>query len=126
MIPIIGPLFSFLTTSVEAYAEHKKLKMQHKNEVSRAKIRRVQKLDDADADWDKLMAQGSLDSWKDEWWTLILSIPAILAFFPSAVGHVLAGFEALEQMPAWYKAAVGLAIAAAFGFRKFADRNRFK
>ena len=65
------------------------------------------------------MAQGSQVSWKDEWFTILLSIPAILAFIPGAVGYVEQGFKALNGMPDWYKAAFGLAVAASFGYRKF-------
>lgn len=122
MMPIIGPILSLITTGVEKYAENRQLKQEQKNEVEKAKIRRIQNLDEADADWDKIMAEGSQNSWKDEFWTIILAIPAVLAFFPPTVDYVLAGFEALKQMPDWYKAAVGIAIAAAFGFRKFANR----
>ena len=118
-IPILGPLLSLVTTGVEKYAEHKKLEQEEKTAIKKAKVRRAEKLDEADADWDKIMAEGSKESWKDEFWTIVLAIPAVLAFFPPTVDAVLAGFEALEQMPEWYKAAVGVAIAAAFGFRKF-------
>lgn len=118
-IPIIGPIISLITTGVEKYAENKKIKQEQKFAVEQAKLRRIQNLDEADANWDIIMAEGSKDSWKDEFWTIVLAIPAILAFFPFTVEYVLAGFEALELMPEWYKAAVGVAIAAAFGFRKF-------
>lgn len=118
MIPILGPLISLITTGVEKYAEHKKLELEQKGEIIAARTRRIQKLDEADANWDTIMAEGSQNSWKDEYWTIVLSIPAILAFFPGAVEYVLAGFEALNKMPDWYKAAVGIAIAAAFGYRK--------
>jgi len=94
MIPIIGPLISLITTGVERYAENKKLKAEAKIELGKAKIKRIQNLDAADADWDTLMAKATEASWKDEYWTIVLSIPAILAFFPSMVDDVLAGFNA--------------------------------
>ena len=121
MIPIIGPLISLFTTGVARYAEHKKIKAEGKIAIEQAKVRRIQKLDTDDANWDRVMAESSNDSWKDEYWTIVLSIPAILAFFPSMVDDVLNGFEALEAMPDWYKAALGIAIGAAFGFRKLSQ-----
>ena len=122
MIPILGPLISLVTTGVERYAENAALKQAQKGAKEMAKLRRIENLDANDADWDKIMAAATENSWKDEFWTIILAIPAVLAFFPFTVDYVLEGFIALDQMPEWYKAAVGVAIAAAFGFRKFANR----
>ena len=121
MIPFIGPLISLITTGVEKYAENRKLKADHKNAIEQAKIRRIENLDVADANWDTIMAQGSQNSWKDEFWTIILAIPAVMAFIPSLDIYVVKGFQALSGTPDWYKAALGIAIAASFGYRKFVD-----
>ena len=58
----------------------------------------------SEADWERLMAQGSQNSWKDEWLTILFSIPLILAFLPFewADQAVTNGFAALERMPSWY------------------------
>jgi hypothetical protein len=120
MIPIIGPLLGLISTGVEAYAEHNKLKLQQKSALEQAKIDRIKAIDAADADWDRIMAEGSVNSWKDEYWTLVLSVPAILAFFPDMVPHVKAGFQALSEMPEWYIAALLTAVAASFGMRTLA------
>ena len=121
MIPIIGPLLSLVSTGVSAYADHKKLKQEHKQAIEQAKIDRIKNLDAADADWDRIMAKNSGESWKDEWFTILLSIPAILAFIPQMEEYVAAGFDALHAMPDWYKAAFLTAVAASFGMRKLAQ-----
>ena len=121
MIPFIGPLISLITTGVEKYAENRKLKADHKNAIEQAKIRRIENLDVADANWDTIMAGNSRDSLKDEFWTGVLAIPAVMAFIPGWDIYVIAGFKALAETPQWYQAALGLAIAASFGYRKFAD-----
>jgi len=59
--------------------------------------------------------------WKDEFWTIVLSIPLIGVFFPGWVDVFIAGFEALERTPEWYRWAVAVAIGSAFGVRKFAE-----
>lgn len=117
-LPIIGPLISLITTGISSYAEHKRLQQEGKNEAQRAKNERLRDRQLSEDDWDALMAEGSQDSWKDEYWTIVLSIPAILAFIPGAVPYVEAGFTVLEGMPDWYKIALGVAIAAAFGIKK--------
>ena len=34
----------------------------------------------SEAEWDRIMANASANSWKDEWLTILFSIPLILAF----------------------------------------------
>ena len=120
MIPLIGPIISLVTTGVQAYADQKKLKAEHKQAIEQAKIDRVRNLDAADADWDRIMAQNSGNSWKDEWFTILLSIPAIMSFIPTLDVYVKAGFAALNDTPDWYKAAFLTAVAASFGMRQLA------
>jgi hypothetical protein len=71
--------------------------------------------------WDNRMATGSMTSWKDEWFTIILSIPLIGAFIPKLAPYILSGFEVLAACPDWYKGALGVAIGAAFGMRQYAN-----
>lgn len=66
------------------------------------------------------------DSWKDEYWTLILSIPAIGAFFPEWVPRITEGFAALETMPDWYVMSVLASIGASFGYRALITARRDK
>ena len=59
-------------------------------------------------------------SWKDEYWTILLSIPFIGSFIPAMQPHMVDGFKSLEQLPDWYLPMVSVAIAAAFGYRALA------
>jgi hypothetical protein len=84
----------------------------------------------ADIDWDAQAMLNAQNSWKDEWFTIILSIPAILAFVKFNWGWVsfdgpaviADGFASLAQAPDWYLGAFGLAVAAAFGMRAYAKK----
>jgi len=58
---------------------------------------------------------------EDEWFTILFSVPCILAFFPSMVPVVMQGFNALDGMPDWYKGFLGAAVAASFGIRGLAN-----
>lgn len=66
-------------------------------------------------EWEKSMADGSRFSWKDEFWTILLSIPLIGVFIPPFVPWLEKGFNILAEVPEWYAISVGLAISAAFG-----------
>ena len=70
------------------------------------------------ADWERIMAQGSQTSWKDEWLTILFSIPLILAFCGEwGRGVVADGFAALETMPAYYQYTLGVIVSASFAVR---------
>lgn len=70
-----------------------------------------------EANWDNIQASNSGSSLKDEWFTLLFSVPLVMAFVPEAVHIVEDGFKVLESMPDWYKAFLGAAVAASFGIR---------
>ena len=40
------------------------------------------------ADWETAMARASQQSWKDEWLTLLFSVPLVLCFFPATVEYL--------------------------------------
>lgn len=73
----------------------------------------------AEAAWN----QKSLDNsgWKDEYWTITLSIPLFAVFCPYLVPYVTTGFAVLQTLPAWYVSAVGLMIGSSFGYRRYTD-----
>ena len=69
-------------------------------------------------DWDIAAIQATQNSWKDEWITLLFSIPLILAFcgdWGNAI--VQAGFASLEGMPKWYQYSLGGIVSASIGIR---------
>ena len=111
------PLLGIFSTLAEGVVNH----FKHKNEIKQAetegRIAVITKAADNVADWEKLQAQGSQNSWKDEYWTIVLSIPAIMSFVPGLVDYVAAGFAALQLMPDWYQWILLGAIGASFGIR---------
>ena len=72
----------------------------------------------SEAEWEKLMAQGTMNSWKDEYLVILFSIPLILVFTGEWGRNVVAeGFTALEQMPEWYQYTLGVIVASSFAVR---------
>ena len=103
---LIAPVSNLVGTFLKNKAEEKQA-------IHQSKIKRIE----ADADWETLQADASKSSWKDEWFAVILSLPLIGAFIPSMVPYVQEGFTVLSQMPDYYKAFLGGAIAASFGLK---------
>lgn len=82
--------------------------------------RRLQEIKNG-AEWDTTQAANAQASWKDEWFTILFSIPLVLAFIPDFVPHIMKGFEVLENMPDWYKAFLGASVAASFGIKSLSQ-----
>ncbi len=61
---LIGPVSNLVGGYFKNKAEEKQAKHQAKMEVIKN-----------DADWESKMADASASSWKDEFWTVVLSIP---------------------------------------------------
>ena len=70
-----------------------------------------------EAGWEKIMAQASGDSWKDEAWTILFIIIIAMCFIPPLQPYVERGFAALETTPDWFQWAMYASIAASFGLR---------
>ena len=82
----------------------------------------------------EIAAQKQMDnSWRDEWFTVILSLPLIIVFGsvflnkPEWITKLKEAFETLNQLPEWYIYALLAAIASSFGL-KLTDLaiNKFK
>ena len=75
------------------------------------------------ATWEEKMADASANSYKDEFWTVILSIPLLCVGYsivvddPDILLRVSDGFDALDALPDWYQYLLFLAVSASFGIR---------
>lgn len=92
-----------------------------KQQVQQAMIEREVKALTHEANWDEIQANASQTSWKDEWLTILISIPLVLAFIPGMDTILQAGFEVLDKCPDWYQYLVGVVFAASFGIKKVTD-----
>ena len=114
---------SILTTLVGPIANLAKGYLSNKAEEKQAKHQAKMSVIANDADWESKMADASKDSWKDEFWTIVLAIPvfmvgyAIAANDVTVIARVATGFEALEKLPEWYQYLLFIAISSSFGIR---------
>ena len=120
--PIASLAGSWLDAKTTKQAAEAKLKLTEAE--AKAKILLSEKT--SVADWERIMAENSQSSWKDEFFVIVLSIPLILAFVPGAEGIVDRGFEQLQNAPDWYFYSLGLAISASFGVKGYKQFIRRK
>ena len=114
---MLNLLFGLGSQVVSGYIETKKAKAENKLTEIKAKTDILNKQIKGDIEYDIEAIKGGKDSFKDEWLTLLFSIPLVLAFIPGCEDIVSRGFEALDKCPTWYKAAVSAMIASVFGLR---------
>ena len=115
---LIGPIAElaggWLNAKTQAQQANAKLKLTE----AEAKAKILVSKETSIQDWERIMAQGSRSSWKDEWLTILFSIPLILAFCGEwGRGVVAEGFNALEQMPSYYQYTLGVIVSASFAVR---------
>jgi len=114
----IGPIASLAGTWLNGKVETKAAETKVKVAKAEAEAQIMLSRATSEADWEKIMAQGSQSSWKDEWLTILFSIPLILVFTGDWGREVVQnGFVALDSMPQWYSYTLGVIVAASFGVR---------
>jgi len=113
---ILGPVGSIASTWLEGRNE--KIKANTKVKVARAEAEAsvMEKKATGEIDWDITQAKASEGSWKDEWLTVVFTLPLILLLFGEEE-RVNNFFLALSNCPEWYQYMLGTIVAASFGFR---------
>lgn len=97
--------------------------MKNKAEEKQAKHKAKMSMIKNDADWESKMADASAHSWKDEFWTIVLSIPVFMVGYAivvddlSVIDRVEQGFVALSGLPEWYQYLLFIAISSSFGIK---------
>ena len=124
LIPIVTSIFSIGADWLKGRKELKAVELEGKIALSKAKteatIALMANKQAADVAWENLSITNS--GWKDEWFTILLSIPMVMCFIPGLDVYVEAGFNALNaSTPEWYQWAFLVAVGSSFGVRKLTD-----
>ena len=113
---LIGPALELGKELIKGKADEKKA-------IQERKISAIQN----DANWEDKMASATEKSWKDEWFSILLSLPllgvaySVIIDDPSIIQRVNEGFAALNTLPEWYQYLLFIAVSASFGL-KSADK----
>ncbi len=111
---IVKPITEVISKRSELKAAAEKQRVEIEAALQSKKLEQIEKAGDYEQAWN--LAQISNSGWKDEFWTIVLSLPFIGCFLPGVQEYVLAGFKVIESTPEWYRYFVGIAISAAFGY----------
>jgi len=122
---IVKGLISPLTEGIKGIRERKKMMLEIAHAETAARIRRLQSSQDGDIAWETKSIDNA--GWKDEYWTVVISLPFIMGFFgPVPAGWVTDGFVAFSNCPEWYQWAVSIAIGSSFGVKEFTKFMKVK
>jgi len=118
MMQFLSPIANLAGTWLNGKVEEKAALNKVKVAKAEAEAQIMVSAATSEAEWDRIMANASANSWKDEWLTILFSIPLILAFCGDwGRGIVADGFTALENMPSYYQYTLGVIVSASFGVR---------
>jgi hypothetical protein len=115
---LLGPVANLAGTWLEGRVETAKAETGAKVAKAKAEATIMEKKATGEIDWDLKMADATASSWKDEWITILFSIPLILAFCGDWGRQIVSeGFAALEAMPEYYQYTLGVIVSASFATR---------
>jgi hypothetical protein len=108
---MIGQILSSVGGLATAYLESKTAVKLTEAEIKKKQLT-------GEIDWDLEAIRATQNSWRDEWITLLFSIPMILAFCGDWGRKIVDdGFAALANMPDWYQVSLGAVVASSLGIR---------
>jgi len=109
-LSVLGRLVSPVTNTITKVNDNK-------TKIKERQIERLTKAEDKLAEWELIQAENARSGWRDDWFSIILSVPLVGAFIPPAVPFIMKGFEVLEGMPEFYQYWLAVAILSSFGIR---------
>lgn len=124
MLTLVGGLLSNGLGIVADWFKHKRevneAKTTSRLRIEEIKVRAAEKRategELSDIRWTATMAEGTITSWKDEYFAVVLSLPFICAMagYPDVAQRA---FEAFKTAPEWYQVSFLVAVGASFGVR---------
>ena len=112
---LVEPVTNHFTTKAKIKAATKERKDELQKLSLEAKIISIQKSEDSSLKLDENTENRI--AWADDLTLILFLLPFVLAFYPPALPHIVAGFTALDSMPEWYKYSLGMMLVSVWGYR---------
>lgn len=102
---------------------------ENKTKVKQQQIQRLMNADDKEAEWEAIQAESGNNSWKDEWVTLIVTLPIPVIFIsvmlsvlfenPMIAEAAKSGVSAIKELVPNYNELLYIVCLAAIGIKAF-------
>jgi len=120
MISVATALFGGLIDLAKDWRQDRSEKRKEEHAIRKAKVKakldRIEAGDAHAAGLDEISLRDR--GYKDDLLLYLIITPCVLAFFPSTVPWVQAGFRTLNSLPEWYLLGLLLVFVDTFGFRR--------
>lgn len=116
-------LWNLVPTVIKGVVDVVKTKTETKKLMAQAEQTHIRKMAEGEIAYAIESQKNMQNSWRDEWFTIILSIPLLIVFGAIFFGKyewiekLKEGFNTLDSLPDWYIWALMAAIASSFGLK---------
>jgi hypothetical protein len=116
-------LWNLVPTVLKGVVDVVKTKTETKKLMAQAEQTHIRKMAEGEIAYAIETQKNMQNSWRDEWFTVILSIPLLIVFGAIFFGKyewidkLKEGFQTLDSLPDWYIWALMAAIASSFGLK---------
>lgn len=116
-------IWSLLGTVAKGAVDVIKTKTETKKLMAEAEQTHIRKMAEGDIEYAIATQKNMQNSWRDEWFTVILSLPLLIVFGaiffgkPEWIDKLQEGFSTLSNLPDWYIWALMASIASSFGLK---------
>jgi len=116
-------LWNIVPTVIKGVVDVVKTKTETKKLMAQAEQTHIRKMAEGEIAYAIESQKNMQNSWRDEWFTVILSLPLLIVFGaiffgkPEWIQKLKEGFDTLNQLPDWYIWALMAAIASSFGLK---------
>lgn len=114
---MLGSIVKAVSGVGQTYLEGRQKKAALKARIEEAKVNAQVKKLEQDGSWEEKAMDASMDSWKDEAWTVTFIGIIVASFVPAAQPYMQAGFDFLRSAPEWVQWGILASIAASFGIK---------
>ena len=116
-------IWNLLGTVAKGAIDVIKTRTETKKLMAEAEQTHIRKMAEGEIEYAIASQENMQNSWRDEWFTIILSIPLLIVFGAIFFGKyewidkLKEGFQTLDSLPDWYIWALMAAIASSFGLK---------
>jgi len=115
---ILAPLGSIASTWLKGRNE--KIRAEAETKIAQVKSKAIiaQKQATGEIELQQSLTEQMGDSWKDEFWTIVIGGILICCFLPFTQDYVKKGFEFLStSTPEWFTHIILISVSASYGIR---------